>query len=127
MKKLRRKETSSDEVANVYLEQEYLPEHNEKFARAAAKSEDYHRHGSMAIEYRGRALRWQEIAAPARPKVLRAASPSEPKRVPVSIAKRKWAPPSGHAWREAARRGLKRRALKEAAAAERPPTKTKTK
>lgn len=27
------------------------------------------RHGSLAIEYRGRALRWQEISAPIRPAV----------------------------------------------------------
>ena len=176
VKKLRRKEVSSHEVANLYLEREYLPEHNGRFARTAGKSEDYHRrmpraeelgrifrlesertigedwvvrynnrhfqlqpqsrhyapardkvlvcegrHGSMAIEYRGRALRWQEIAAPARPKALCTAPSREPKRVPVSIAKRKWVPPTGHAWREAARRGLKQRALKEAAAAERLP------
>ena len=43
VKKLRRKEISSHEVANVYLEREYLPEHNRRFARAAARPEDYHR------------------------------------------------------------------------------------
>ena len=36
VKKLRRKEISSHEHANVYLEQDYLPEHNARFARAAA-------------------------------------------------------------------------------------------
>ena len=45
MKKLRRKGISSHEVSDVYLEREYLPEHNGRFARAAAKPEDYHRRG----------------------------------------------------------------------------------
>src|SRR6267154_331587 len=121
VKKLRRQQISSHEVANVYLKNEYLPEHNRRFARTAAKAEDYHRralrgaelgrifrlenertisndgvvryqnrwlqlaqsrpgapaqdkvlvcegrHGNIAIEYRGRALRWQEIPAPRRP------------------------------------------------------------
>src|SRR5208337_2565370 len=121
VKKLRRKDIGSHEVTNVYLEREYLPEHNHRFARAAAKPEDYHRrapcaaelqrifrlesertvsedwvvryanrffqlqpqsrhyapaqskvlvcegrHGSLAIEYRGHALRWQEIPASAK-------------------------------------------------------------
>jgi hypothetical protein len=43
VKKLRRKEISSYAVANVYLEREYLPEHNRRFARAAARAENYHR------------------------------------------------------------------------------------
>jgi transposase len=50
VKKLRRKEIASHEAANVYLEQEYLPEHNGRFARAAAKSEDYHRRAPRAAE-----------------------------------------------------------------------------
>src|SRR5215468_2552399 len=125
VKKLRRKQIISHEAANVYLRVEYLPEHNRRFARAAARPEDYHRrapraaeldrilrletertvsedwvvrygnrflqlerqkrnyaptrskvlvyegrYGSMAIEYRGRPLRWREIAAPAKPQVL---------------------------------------------------------
>ena len=41
VKKLRRKEISSHEHANVYLERDYLPEHNRRFARAAASPEDY--------------------------------------------------------------------------------------
>jgi hypothetical protein len=120
VKKLRRKQISNHAAANVYLEREYLPEHNRRFARVAAKAENYHRrapraaelerifrleserttsedwvvrydnrffqlephghhyapsqskvlvcagrHGSIAIEYRGHALRWQEIPAPA--------------------------------------------------------------
>src|ERR1700680_3850366 len=124
-KKLRRKEIRSHQAANVYLEREYLPEHNGRFARAAAKGEDWHRrapraeeldrifrlqservisqdwvvrydhcffqlqkqshnyapvqskvlvceerHGSITIEYRGEALRWQEIPAPAGPHIF---------------------------------------------------------
>src|SRR6266566_574356 len=124
VKKLRRKEIANSEAANVYLETEYLVEHNGRFARAAAKAEDYHRrapraaeldrifrlesertisedwvvrydnrffqlepqsrdyapaqnkalvcegrHGNIAIEYRGRALRWREIPAPVKPSV----------------------------------------------------------
>jgi len=176
VKKLRRKEISSHEQANVYLQTAYLPEHNRRFARAAARREDYHRrapcaaqldrifrletertishdwvvryqnrffqlqpqsghyapaqgkvwvcegrHGSLAIEYRGRALPWQEIAAPARPSgpeiqpaVERASDPSLPR------AKRKWVPPADHPWREAARRGAQRKARREALTLPRP-------
>jgi len=38
VKKLRRKEIASHEAANVYLETEYLVEHNRRFARAAEKA-----------------------------------------------------------------------------------------
>ena len=175
VKKLRRKEISSHEHANVYLEREYLPEHNRRFARTPARLEDYHRraprateldrifrlesertisddwvvrydnrffqleppsrhyapaqgkvlvcegqHGSIAIEYRGRALRWQQIPAPTRPHVLAAEPPSERKRVPVSTVKRKWVPPADHPWREAARRRAQRKAFRQAAAPPRP-------
>jgi transposase len=160
VKKLRRKEISSNEAANVYLEREYLPEHNGRFARVAAQPEDYHRrapragelervfrleseriisqdwvvrydnrffqlqpqsrnyapaqskvlvcegrHGSISIEYRGEALRWQEIPAPARPSIFSA--PRE--RVLAESIKKKWTPPANHPWREAARRGLEKR------------------
>lgn len=43
VKKLRRRKIQSYEAANQYLEAEYLPEHNLRFARAAAAAEDYHR------------------------------------------------------------------------------------
>ncbi len=43
MKKMRRKQISSHAQANVDLERDYLPEHNGRFARVAAKPEDYHR------------------------------------------------------------------------------------
>jgi transposase len=176
VKKLRRKEIASHEAANVYLEREYLPEHNSRFARAAAKAEDYHRrapraaeldrifclenertisndwvvryrnrwfqlasqsrhgapsqdkvlvcegrHGNIAIEYRGRAQRWQEISAPAKPSVAETKPvverASEPK---PAVAKRKWVPPSNHPWREAARRGKQQRERKLAAITARP-------
>jgi len=171
VKKLRRRQSSSHEAANVYLENEYLPEHNRRFARAAAKAEDYHRraprateldrvfrlenertisndwvvryhnrwfqlgpqsrhgapaqskvlvcegrHGNIAIEYRGRALRWQEIPAPQKPIEVERKPASEPKP-PVQ---RKWVPPSDHPWREAARRGKQQRERKLAAIPARP-------
>ena len=175
VKKLRRKEIRSHQAANVYLERDYLPEHNRRFARAAARSEDYHRgapraaelerifrleservisedwvvryenrffqlqpqsrhyapaksrvlvsegrHGGMAIEYRGRALRWQEIPAPLKPNVLVAGLRKEPKRVPVCMARRKWVPPADHPWRQVIRREVQERASKGAAVAPRP-------
>jgi Helix-turn-helix domain len=52
IKKLRRKKIDSHEAANQYLEKEYLPEHNRRFARAAAKSEDYHGRKPTARELR---------------------------------------------------------------------------
>jgi transposase len=169
VKKLRRQQICSQEHANVYLAREYLPEHNRRFTRAAAKPEDFHRrvpcageldkifrlesertisddwvvrydnrwfqlegqgryyapaqgkvlvcegrHGSITIEYRGRALRWQEIAAPLRPAVPEA-SPVV-KRATESCAKRKWVPPANHPWREAVRRMMQKRASQGAVA-----------
>jgi transposase len=42
IKKLRRKGIASYGAVNQYLEQEYLPQHNRRFARPAAQAEDYH-------------------------------------------------------------------------------------
>lgn len=42
IKKLRRKNIDNWEAANQYLREEYLPEHNRRYARAAASSEDMH-------------------------------------------------------------------------------------
>jgi transposase len=42
IKKLRRKAIASHEAANQYLEREYLPQHNRRFARPPARPEDYH-------------------------------------------------------------------------------------
>ena len=176
VKKLRRKQITSHEQANVYLERDYLPEHNRRFARAAARPENYHRrapraaaldrifrlesertisddwvvrydnrffqlqpqsahyaparskvlvcegrHGRMAIEYRGRALPWQEISAPARPRVLEAKPPVEGVSAPhLPRAQRKWVPAVDHPWRQAARREAHKRASQGAAVPPRP-------
>jgi transposase len=48
VKKLRRKGIRSHAEANAYLEAEYLPEHNQRFARVAARPEDYHRRAPCA-------------------------------------------------------------------------------
>ena len=42
VKKLRRKKIGTYESANEYLKSEYLPDHNRRFAHAAASPEDYH-------------------------------------------------------------------------------------
>jgi transposase len=52
IKKMRRKKIGTHEQANVYLQQEYLPEHNERFRCAAAEAEDYHRRAPSARELR---------------------------------------------------------------------------
>jgi hypothetical protein len=173
VKKLRRKGISSHEQANGYLEREYLPEHNGRFARAAAKSEDDHRgapraaeldrifrleskrtisadwvvryenrffqlepqsrhygpaqgqavvcegrQGSIVIEYRGRALPWREISAPARSSVSEVKPALE--RASKRGAKRKWVPPADHPWRQAVHREVQKRASNGAAVATQP-------
>src|ERR1700676_2909316 len=50
VKKLRRQQIDSHEQAQAYLEGEYLPEHNRRFARPAAQAEDYHRRAPRATE-----------------------------------------------------------------------------
>src|SRR3984885_6526430 len=50
VKKLRRKQISSHQQVNVFLENEDLPEHNRRFARPPAKPEDYHRLAPRAAE-----------------------------------------------------------------------------
>jgi transposase len=42
IKKLRRKQVTSYEAANQFLEEQYLPAHNRRFARPPAQPEDYH-------------------------------------------------------------------------------------
>ena len=42
VKKLRRQGIQSYPATNQYLEEGYLPEHNDRFAREAAEAEDYH-------------------------------------------------------------------------------------
>ncbi len=165
VKKLRRKNLATHAQANAYLQGEYLPEHNRRFARPAARAEDYHRRtpcaaeldrifrlegervisddwvvrydnrffqlepqsrhyapargkvvvgegpdGRVGIEYRGHAVPWREIAAPARRSVPEARPASEQARVATArIAKRKGVPSADHPWREAARRGVERK------------------
>ena len=50
VKKMRRKQIASQAEANAYLEAEYLPEHNRRFAREAARPEDYHRRAPGPVE-----------------------------------------------------------------------------
>jgi hypothetical protein len=52
IKKMRRKGIGSYEAANAYLEKEYLPEHNRRFAYPAASPEDYHGRKPTARELR---------------------------------------------------------------------------
>jgi transposase len=157
VKKLRRQEIATHAEANLYLETEYLPEHNRRFARAASRAEDYHRrkpstreldkifrletartlsedwvvryenrffqlrpqghyppaksqvlvyesrNGSLSIEYRGRALGWKEITAPA--KVLTQKTTQmgyKEAGLAPRPPQRKWVPPLNHPWRQPA-------------------------
>jgi transposase len=50
IKKMGRKQIRTHEAANAFLESEYLPDHNARFARAAASPRDYHRKAPSARE-----------------------------------------------------------------------------
>jgi len=50
VKKMRRKKIVNHQQANAYLGSEYLPEHNQRFARVAARPEDYHRRAPRKVE-----------------------------------------------------------------------------
>jgi len=52
IKKLRRRNIGTHAGANHYLEQEYLAEHNRRFARAPAARENFHRPALSAAELR---------------------------------------------------------------------------
>jgi hypothetical protein len=52
VKKLRRQGIASYEATNEYLEAEYLPEHNQRFAREAARAENYHVKAPSAAKLR---------------------------------------------------------------------------
>lgn len=52
VKKMRRKGIASYAAANRYLDAEYLPQHNRRFAQAAAQPEDYHRRKPTSRELR---------------------------------------------------------------------------
>src|SRR5262252_5387773 len=93
IKKMRRKGIDSYEAANDYLENEYLPGHNRRFARPPAKPENYHGRkptrrelrqifrletertisNDWVVRYRGRLLQTQRHSyhhAPAQAKVI---------------------------------------------------------
>ena len=156
IKKLRRKQMADYGQANEFVEREYLPEHNRRFAREAASREDFHRRapgpvaleaafhleqertisndwvvrydnrifqvqrcgryapaqgkvmvcqwqdGRLQIRYRGRAVPFQEIAAPApKPKAAvvspprsnrpRKPGPEHPWRRPFKRPRSRWA------------------------------------
>jgi len=162
VKKLRRKEITTHAQANAYLEAEYMPEHNQRFGRAAARTEDYHRRaprareldqilrletvrtisddwvvrydnrffqlqpqsqhyapaksqvvvcesrdGGVTIEYRGRALRWEEIPAPAKLTRQEASALGHGRGAP-QLPKPKWVPPPDHPWRQPACRRVEK-------------------
>src|SRR6202011_1939734 len=50
VKKMRRKKIRTHAEANLFLEKEYLPEHNRRFTRVPAHPEDYHRPTPRAAE-----------------------------------------------------------------------------
>jgi hypothetical protein len=52
IKKMRRKKMGTQEQANVYLQQEYLPEHNRRLRSTAAGAENYHRQAPSVAELR---------------------------------------------------------------------------
>jgi hypothetical protein len=52
VKKLRRQGIASYEAANEYMEAEYLAEHNRRFAREAARPENYHVRAPSAAQLR---------------------------------------------------------------------------
>jgi len=67
------------------------------------------RQGTLSIEYRGRVLRWSEIAAPVKPAIAAVMGPC----VRVAATKPKWVPAQNHPWREAARRAAQKKANRE--------------
>ncbi len=164
VKKLRRKQVATHAQANAYLEAEYLPDHNRRFARAAAGAEDYHRraprageldkifrlecvgwfsddwvvrydnrffqlqpqshhyapvksqvavcesrNGSVTVEYRGHALPWEEIPAPAKAIGQEAIELGHGRGgLAARLPKRKWVPPPDHPWRRPLRPGVEK-------------------
>lgn len=167
VKKLRRRGIVSHQGANVYLRNEYLPEHNARFERRAARPEDYHRRvprraaldrifrlqtertigndgvvryrarfyqlrgrvqdralalgkvrvyenrqGQITIESGGRELAFVEIAAPVRPEMQEGKRREEQRRAMRAAVRRPAA--ANHPWKQAAREGAARKALRDA-------------
>jgi len=52
IKKMRRKKIGTHEQANLYLQQEYLPEHNRRFRSTAAEAQNYHHQAPSEAELR---------------------------------------------------------------------------
>jgi hypothetical protein len=78
------------------------------------------RHGSIGIEYRGRALRFQAIAAPVQPRAVEAKRTELQRKAVAASVRRKAA--TDHPWKQAAREGALRKTLKLAAGAESRPS-----
>jgi hypothetical protein len=76
------------------------------------------RHGNLAMQYGGHALRWRQIAAPGQP--LHAPPGKASPGVPISVKKRKWTPSANHPWHEPAGPEVQKRAAKMAAGPARP-------
>jgi hypothetical protein len=161
VKKLRRRGIGTYEAANVFLQREYLAEHNRRFARLAGRLEDYHRrapraveldgifrlesertiskdwvvryanrwfqlergsgasagspvlvcegrHGRIAIETRGRNLRFEEIAAPAKPTGVESKRSEWQRRAIAAGVRRKAR--ADHPWKQALAREAARKA-----------------
>jgi hypothetical protein len=49
---MNRKKMPTHKQANVYSQQDYLPEHNRRFRQEAAEAENYHRRAPSAVELR---------------------------------------------------------------------------
>jgi transposase len=106
------------------ISEDWVVRYENRFFQLEAESRNYapakgkvvvweRRDGQLGIEYRGRAVRWQEIAAPAGPAIQQRRSTPAAK-----LRKPKWVPPAGHPWREAARRQVGRKAWKQGGAAQ---------
>src|SRR6202140_3014184 len=90
IKKMRREKIRTHEQANLYLQQEYLPEHNERFRRAAAEAADYHRRAPSAAELR-EVFRLETERVIGNDWVVRYDNPL----FQVQAQSRKWAPAQG--------------------------------
>jgi transposase len=90
IKKMKRKKIGTHAQANLYLQQEYLPEHNGRFRCAAAEAEDYHRRVPSAAELR-EVFRLESERIISNDGVVR----YDNRLLPVQAQSRKWAPAQG--------------------------------